>query len=646
VRKGIHSGKPRLRSVLLAVLFLSSVHFPAYPDERILSYHSDIHIQPDGNLIVEENIAVRAEGNEIKRGIYRDFPTRYKSENGYRYSVEMNVVEVLRDGESETYRIEKLSNGKRIYIGRKDVFLEPGEYRYTIRFTTTRQIGFFRDHDELYWNVTGNGWAFPIDRASADIHLPEKIAGRIIEKGGYTGPQGSKDQNLTATQITESDIHFETTQPLAVREGLTVIATWPKGLIPEPSRSERTLNLLKDNPGIFMGLFGVILILGYFLYFWFKVGRDPQKGSIFPQFRLPFQLSPAQVRYVMHMGYDNKVFTAAVINMGVKGFLRVDEEKGAYTLTRLKNDAADLTPEERKIAETLFAGRNHIELKNSNASAMQSAVGQVKKALEAKCQKVYFFTNRSYYVPGLLLSIVILVLSVLLYSRAEVVFLTVWLTLWSTGVAFLLARVVSAWKESFSGGRFRIFQTGGAVFMTLFSIPFVAGEIFGLAGLYSVTSFPLVFVIAGLVALNAVFVRLLRAPTPAGRKVMDAVEGFRMYLSAAEAPRIKVLHPPERTPALFEAYLPFALALDVEARWAEQFSDVLAKAGESSGGYSPLWYHSGNWSGFNAGSFTSSIGSSLSSAISSASTPPGSSSGGGGGGSSGGGGGGGGGGGW
>jgi len=646
MRDLFHSERNRHAVLVMAALIVQAVIPSVHGDERILSYHSDIHIQPDATLIVEENIAVRAEGDQIKRGIYRDFPTRYKSVEGYRYSVEMNVVEILRDGEPETHRVENLSNGKRIYIGRKDVFLEPGEYRYTIRFTTTRQIGFFRDHDELYWNVTGNGWAFPIDRASADVHLPANITGRVIEKGGYTGPQGSRDQNLTSVQTWESVVHFETTQPLAEREGLTVYVTWPKGLIAEPSRSERTLYLLKDNPGISLGLFGVLLILFYFLYFWYKVGRDPEKGAVFPQFRLPFQMSPAQVRYVMRMGYDNKTLTAAVISMGVKGFLRVDEEGGNYALTKVKSDTAELTAEERKIADTLFAGRSRIELKNSNASTMQSAIDQVKKVLEAKCQKVYFFTNRSYFIPGLLLSILILVLSVLFYSRMEVVFLTVWLTLWSVGVAFLLARVVSAWKSSFSGGRFRIFQTGGAIFITLFSIPFMAGEVFGLFGLYSVTSFPLVFVIAGLVALNAVFLKLLKAPTPEGRRVMDAVEGFKMYLSAAEAPRIKVLHPPDRTPKLFEAYLPYALALDVESQWTEQFSDVLAKAGESNSGYSPGWYHAGNWSGFNAGSFTSSIGSSLSSAISSASTPPGSSSGSGGGGSSGGGGGGGGGGGW
>jgi uncharacterized membrane protein YgcG len=617
----------------------------ANADERILSYHSDVYIQQNGNLIVEENITVRAEGIQIRRGIYRDFPTRYKK-GGYRYIVGMNVVEVLKDGESEPHHIKNLSNGKRITIGSENVFLDPGEYRYTIRYLTTRQIGFFKDHDELYWNVTGSGWAFPIDQATADVHLPENIAGRIMEMSGYTGPEGSKDQNLRVAQDYASVVHFETTQPLMEKEGLTIVVTWPKGLIPEPSKSERTLILIKDNPGVLVGMTGLILIFVYFLYFWFKVGKDPARGTIFPQFKLPFKMSPAEVRYVMHMGYDHKVFASAVVHMAVKGFLNIEQDEKTYALVRVKNDTADLTSEERKIADGLFAGRNRIELKNTNASTMQSAVRQIKKMLEAKCHKVYYFSNRGYYIPGLILSVIVLILGAFFYSDAGVIFLIVWLTGWTFGLVFLLGRVIAGWKNAMSGGKLRPLEMGGAIFMTLFSLPFLGGEIMALVGLYGLTSFPLVFTITGLIALNIVFLKLLKAPTPLGRKVMDTVEGFKMYLSAVEKPRLNMLHPPEKTPQLFEAYLPYALALDVEQEWAEQFSEVLAKAGEEAGGYSPGWYHASNWAGFNANAFTSSIGSSFSSAISSASTPPGSSSGGGGGGSSGGGGGGGGGGGW
>jgi uncharacterized membrane protein len=153
-------------------------------------------------------------------------------------------------------------------------------------------------------------------------------------------------------------------------------------------------------------------------------------------------------------------------------------------------------------------------------------------------------------------------------------------------------------------------------------------------------------VLALLAFINILFYHLLKAPTLKGRRIMDKIEGFRMYLSVAEKDRLNVLNPPAKTPQLFEMYLPYALALDVEQRWSEQFAEVLSQAAASGREYRPSWYHGSGWSSFHAGGFAAGLGSSLSGAISSSSTPPGSSSGSGGGGFSGGGGGGGGGGGW
>jgi uncharacterized membrane protein len=126
---------------------------------------------------------------------------------------------------------------------------------------------------------------------------------------------------------------------------------------------------------------------------------------------------------------------------------------------------------------------------------------------------------------------------------------------------------------------------------------------------------------------------------------MDEIEGFKLYLSVAEQERLSILNPPDKTPELFERYLPYALALDVENEWSEQFADVLAAAA-GGGGYQPAWYSGTSWSRMGASTMASNLGNSFAGAISSASSPPGSSFGSGGGGSSGGGGGGGGGGGW
>ncbi|MBN2200830.1 DUF2207 domain-containing protein [bacterium] len=616
-----------------------------HADERILSYHSDVKVRQDGKLIVEENIQVRAEGDQIRRGVYRDFPTRYKS-RGNRYTVGLEVISVLKDGEPEPFQVSDQSNGKRIRIGNADVLLEPGEYRYTIRYNTTRQIGFFESHDELYWNVTGNGWAFPIDHASADIHLPENAAGEILETAVYTGPQGSTAADATISRDYGDAVRFETTRPLDTGEGLTVLVTWPKGRIAEPSRTERTVATVRDNPGMLAGLLGLLLVFAYYLYFWFKVGRDPEKGAVFPLYRPPVDLSPSAMRYIRRMGFDHKVLTASLISMAVKKAVRIEQKGSVYTLHRLSPDPGGLTDVEQKIADALFSGKDSVTLKNTEHSRIQSALKAGRRGLESKYHKTYFFNNRSYFVPGLLLSVLALAAGFFLRPQAETLFLGLWVTLWSVGCAFLLIRVIAAWREVFQGGGFSVVRIGAAVFLSLFSMPFFGGEIFALYGLSKMTDLSMIAVIFGLILLNVLFYRLLKAPTPIGRKAMDKIEGFRMYLTAAESKRMNILHPPGRTPELFEAYLPFAIALDVEQQWAEQFADVLARAGDQPGGYSPAWYHSSGRSGFNAQSFASSIGGSFSSAISSASTPPGSSSGSGGGGSSGGGGGGGGGGGW
>ncbi|MGH9509820.1 MAG: DUF2207 domain-containing protein, partial [Terriglobales bacterium] len=165
-------------------------------DERILDYHSDITVHADGSMDVRETIKVRARGEQIKRGIYREFPTRYKDRLGNPYRVGFEVVEVLRDGRPDAWHTKDRENGVAVYIGREDVFLRPGEYTYTIAYRTNRQLGFFPDHDELYWNVTGNGWDFFIDQASATVSLPQRVSSSSLRLEGYTGPQGAQGRDF------------------------------------------------------------------------------------------------------------------------------------------------------------------------------------------------------------------------------------------------------------------------------------------------------------------------------------------------------------------------------------------------------------------------------------------------------------------
>ena len=149
----------RFRSQLLllaSLLVTLGAPLPSLAIERIRLFQSDVTVMPSGTLTVTETITVVAEGNQIKRGIYRDFPPEYRDHDNRKHRVGFQLLNVTRDGRPEAHHTEKLSNGVRIYIGQHDRFLPPGEYRYTLTYQTDRQLGFFADHDELYWNATGN----------------------------------------------------------------------------------------------------------------------------------------------------------------------------------------------------------------------------------------------------------------------------------------------------------------------------------------------------------------------------------------------------------------------------------------------------------------------------------------------------------
>ena len=619
---------------ILALAIVIFLPFSSRAAETILDWHSDIIIQADSGMTVTETVRVRAEGKEIKRGIYRDFPTTYQDRLGNRMRVGFDLLAVERDGRPEPHHTENVSNGVRIYAGHKDVLLNPGIYTYSITYRTNRQLGYFEKHDELYWNVTGNGWVFPIESASAVVTLPATFPVGEILTEGYTGPQGSRERSYTSHVDERGRVIFKSSRNLKAHEGFTIVVGWPKGHVAEPSQRQRITWLLSDNKAVAVSVAGLLILLAYYLWAWFAVGRDPEKGTVIPRFTPPDNLSPAAMRFIMEMGFDNKTFASALINLAVKGYLRITEEEKAlglvttYTLTKTGEKPKEpLSKGEQKLADKLFPGDlKTLKLEKSNHTRVSRAINALKGLLKEEYSRSVFLNNRGYMAAGMLISVAVLLLSGFaggsMGGDPVLWFAILWLLPWTIGTFSLWAT-----RKFFMASVFTIaLLAATTTFALTISVVFIASLVL-------------------LVMVNIIFFVILKAPTNLGRRLMDKVEGFRMYLSTAEEHRLEKLHPPEKTPELFEKYLPYALALEVDQQWSEKFSDVLASAAMDNG-YSPRWYHGHNWDQMHTNRFASSLGSSLSSAISSASTAPGSSSGSGGGGSSGGGGGGGGGGGW
>ena len=225
----------RLALALFAVIVAIG---PAQGVERILRFVSDVEVQRNGDLMVTETIRVQAEGNQIRHGILRDFPTTYTRPEGGRVIVGFDVLSVTRDGANEGWTTEALANGVRVRIGKAEVNLATGPHDYVIRYRTTRQIGFFADYDTLYWNATGTGWTFAIDSAEARITLPQAVP--LSRPAFYTGPQGARGQDASIIEQQPGHIVFRTTKALPLGNGLTVAVAWPKGVVDLPTSSQQT----------------------------------------------------------------------------------------------------------------------------------------------------------------------------------------------------------------------------------------------------------------------------------------------------------------------------------------------------------------------------------------------------------------------
>ena len=606
--------------------------------EFIESYHSDIEVQRNGDLLVTETIRVHAEGKAIRRGIYRDFPIRYRDLEGKNHSVGFELLSVKRDNRSEPFRTKSLSNGTRVYIGDRDVYLPRGFYDYQISYSSSRQLGFFDDFDELYWNVTGSGWAFEILQASARVSLPGSADNLSLT--GYTGPRGATEQNLDFRRIDASRAYFVTTRPLATREGLTIVMGWPKGLVQEPDAAQQRAWFYADNKASIIIVAGTLVLLIYYLLMWRRFGRDPPAGVIIPQYRAPVGYSPASMRYIERMGYDKTCFTTAIINLAVKGAIDIGDDAGDFQLRKTGPARSPLAAGESEVLGGLFKdGSDSIDIVRTNHSQLARAISKHKKSLNKDYEKQYFKTNSGWLFPGVLLSLALGAYAIVSLPSEEIIMKTLFLGIFTMIPLMIIYRAISKILGMGKNGflRYGIFLIPMFLFFWFF---FSSG--FPFIEFAEDVPIPLVGGLVAMLAMHYFFYQWLKAPTLAGRRLLDQIEGFKHYLQVAEDDEIALRNAPNFSTDIYETWLPYAIALDLENEWTAKLNRAIA-AGTVDGSYArPTWYHAQGHSGRH---FSSALAGSFDSAISSSSVAPGSSSGSSGG-SSGGGGGGGGGGGW
>jgi len=633
---------------LLGLCLLLAWVLPASAEEFISSYHSIVDVAKDGTLTVTEAITARAEGDRIKRGIFRDFPLYALDKDGNRTKVGFKVLSVERDGAPEDWHTENIDGGIRIYTGNADRLLPTGEHIFQITYTTNRQIRYFDSYDELTWNVTGNGWQFPMREISATISLPQ--GARPTDTAVFTGKLGATGKD--ARILTEgNDVFFASTRPFYPGEGMTVAVKLPKGVLDAPSASQEREWWLRDRLALVIAGLGLLIVLAYYYRAWSAVGRDPAEGLIVPRWHPPEGLSPALVNYVDGRGFADGGWTAlsaTALDLAVKGFVTIEDLKNGLIIRRTEKKIEDSLPVgQRTLLSSIGAPGNSLTIDKANGETVQKVGADFRSSIEKEHRGKYYRSNSGYIVGGLVLSFGVIVAALIFGSFDEGDIGTI-ISLSMAAVFFAVSATI--YGKQRRRGRGVLSRLGGIVFMAIsgfltFSlIAGVVGRIF-FDHVHDANTLAVV-ALALIVLLNVLFVLVMGAPTPLGRQLMDAIEGLRLYLTVAEKDRMNMQGAPQMSPQHFETLLPYAVALGVEKPWSTAFETWLAAASAGAAAYAPTWYN-GNYNSFGdrIGGFSSSMASTIASTIP---APPSSSSSSfsGGGGSSGSGGGGGGGGGW
>jgi len=499
--------------LLIFALFGSSAAYAQ--DFTIEKFHADITVQEDSELTVKETIEV--EFQRPKHGIYREIPFQYEDERGSKITTPLSVHSVTDlSGRDWKYRVTRKGNVLNIRIGDSQSYVERRQ-TYVVSYTVRNAILFFEDHDELYWNVTGNYWWAPIDEASARVTLAVKNKSQHLWAACYTGASGSKEAACEYAALHNSG-EFSATRNLRSKEGLTIAFGWDKGLVVPPSAWNKFLWALniRENWVFVLPFFSLICMVGL----WRSRGRDPRvKESVTVMYEPPqyknVSLTPGEVGALVDEKLDPRDITSTIVGLAVKGFLTIEETKTEglifdstdYYLKKTKEPDESLSPFEKILMTSIFTselpvpGRMISELKNN----FYKELDLLKSTLYGELvSKKYFLVSP---------------------DKVRKVYLT-------AGVVLILFSIlVLTW----------LMQSPKSV---------VAGILMGLPVL--------------------AFARAMPAKTKAGSSAYMDILGFQEFMSRAEKDKLQRMGDKE----LFSKFLPYAIALDVVDNWAKAFEGI------------------------------------------------------------------------
>jgi hypothetical protein len=553
----------------------------------VTNFHARILVKNDGSFTVHESMKISTNGitfgpksPRLISGIYRSISNRIQGKHAYYRRMGFEMISAAMDGYPIPYSVDTYGSWftSYIFLGTDGLTLSPGIHEFTLEYTTDRHINFLPDQDEFFWWVFGeggHGWLTSVGKIEITVVLPEGSHGIIASLDDYSWNKGTGKIPELLRKAAESDEANVLHYARVVSEKnpyLSVVVGMPKGTVHEPDISRRMEFFLRDMIAYLPGMIGLTVFFLYYLIVWVRVGRDPEGKSIVPLYRPPADCSPAFARLLFTMRYDRTGFASALLNLASKRMIRLLRHGDGYAIEKTGAGNSGISPDEQVLYGALLEderGKALSKWQVLDAVAIHRAYGKHRRHLMSSVGKRFFIKNAKYVIPGIVISLVVAAINAEIVDvEGSYVKELIGLGLWTIFAGFVC--------RFFSRKKVLELRRPSKLIYLLLLFPVVlysvAVSISHAFEVFNIMKFMFLAPLFIMLTAHAVFFFLLRAPTPLGRKVLDEIAGFRTYLAAAEGDRLDRMTPPEKTPGLYQAYLPYALALSVENRWSEKFA--------------------------------------------------------------------------
>ena len=547
-------GEAAAPGIKLAIFLSLLAAAPAWAQDRTLeiqNFSSSIRVNPDATLDIQETIAVQFNGKW--NGIYRTVPVEYRTPQGFNWSIQLDLLGAT-DGSGQGLEVE--TKRERHYIKYK-IWIPGAENTskvVSLRYRVHNGLRFFEDHDELYWNATGDEWDVPLGLVTTQVELPAGATG--IRTSAFTGAVGST-ANDAVIDTSGTTVSFALQRGLGYREGLTVVIGWNKGVVTEPTKADKAMGFFRSNWPLLIPL--PVFLLAYAV--WRRRGKDPEGRPVMVQYDPPEHLSPAEAGTLIDNAADMRDITATMVDLAVRGFIKIEERDDSqlfglikrqdFYLHRLKegSEESKLAPHEWRVLHGIFESRGTVvsldDLKNEFYTELPRIRDGIFNQLVA----------HGYYK-----------------SRPD--------------------KVQAAWCAGAIGLGFAI-GFGGSMISSSLSmtpVPFIVAAVLSTIILMS-------------------FAAIMPARTEPGARALEKVKGFEEFLRRVESPQYAHV---QKTPELFDRCLPYAMAFGVEEKWARAFEGIYREPPNWYAGGSMTRFSALNFSS-HLSSFTTSAGSTMSS---------------------------------